>query len=71
MTIYTVNSFPPVKRAFVNGKAINYAFYADTKRGFVRHYDDPPKMHKHGKRLITRTTYGVVTVEFLPGGIRT
>lgn len=62
--IHTIDSYPPVKRVFVDGKEVKKAFYADTKKGFVRCYDDPVKLHKHGKRLITRTIRGDVTVEF-------
>lgn len=64
MTIHTLDSYPPVRRVFIDGAEVKMAFYADTKRGFVRHYDDPVQRHKHGKRAITRTARGAVTVEF-------
>ena len=63
--IYEVDTYPRVKRVLVNGNEVKSVFYADTKKGFVRYYDDPPKMHKHGKRLISRTLWGDVTVELV------
>ena len=63
MSIYEVDSYPRVKRVFVDGVEVKNAFYADTKKGFVRHFDDPIKIHKHGKRAISRTLHGAVTVE--------
>lgn len=62
--VHTIDSYPPVKRVFVDGKEVCMAFYANTKKGIVRCYDDPFKMHKYGKRAITRTLHGTVTVEF-------
>jgi len=46
----------------LDGKPITGVVYADTRKGKVVFYDQPPRMHKHGKRLITRTRYGIVTV---------
>jgi len=60
--IYTVESYPQVKEVLVDGVKIKNAFYADTKKGFVRHYDDPPRVHKHGKDMISRTVHGCVEV---------
>lgn len=50
---------------YVNGKRLNKVLYADTKRGIVDHFDDPPKVDKHGKRLITRRKRGNVRVEVM------
>ncbi len=60
--IHTIDTYPHVRQVFVNGKEVKNAFYADTVKGLVRYYDDPAKMHKHGKRAITRTIRGDVTV---------
>ena len=50
------------RRVLLNGKELRYVTYADTDRGVVRFADDPPKVHKHGKRFIERTRRGVVEV---------
>lgn len=49
----------------VDGIVVNNVVYADTRKGVVRHYDSPPKMHKRGKRPIERTRHGKVAVEFI------
>lgn len=59
--IYTVeNTVKLGKRVkvLVDGVEVNKVFYVDTKKGKVRHYDTPVKVHKHGKRAISRTKYG-------------
>ncbi len=50
------------RKVLLNGKEIGHVIYADTSRGVVRFIDNPPKLHKHGKRLIERTRHGVVEV---------
>lgn len=47
---------------FLNGKPLKSAIYANTRTGKVRVHDDPPKVHKYGKRLIVRTLGGMVEV---------
>lgn len=47
---------------FLNGQLVKRVLYADTRRGLVRVADDPYRVHKHGKRIITRTLRGVVLV---------
>ncbi|MDX3932683.1 MAG: hypothetical protein QHC77_12190 [Stenotrophomonas sp.] len=49
----------------VDGKVVEKVRYADTRKGIVRHYDTPLRIHKHGKRAIERTKHGTVRVEFL------
>lgn len=51
------------RQVYLNGRPINRVLYANTRKGKVRIHDNPPKLHKHGKRLIERTLHGVVTVE--------
>lgn len=51
------------RRVLLNGKVIKRVLYADPKKGKVRVHDDPPKLHKHGKRFIERTLRGIVVVE--------
>ncbi len=48
----------------VDGKVVEKVTYADTRKGIVRHYDTPVRIHKHGKRAIERTKRGTVQVEF-------
>lgn len=64
--IYTIEN--TVKKGLLatvkfNGVKLNNCFYADDEKGIVKFYDDPPKKHKHGKRLISRTRKGVVKVD--------
>lgn len=47
---------------YLNGKPLKNVIYANTRTGKVRVYDDPPKVHKYGKRLIVRTLRGMVEV---------
>lgn len=47
---------------YLNGKRLKNVIYANTRTGKVRLHDDPPKVHKYGKRLIVRTLRGVVEV---------
>ena len=46
----------------LNGKPIGMACYADELRGIVRVYDDPPRLDKYKKRILTRTLHGKVEV---------
>jgi len=50
------------RKVLLNGKEMRNVVYADTERGVVRFSDDPPKVHKHKKRIITRTRHGIVEV---------
>ena len=52
-------------RVFLNGQQIKNCAFADTIKGKVRHYDDPPKCDKYRKRAIQRTKYGKVEVFIL------
>lgn len=54
------------RQVYVDGRPVMRVVYADTRRGIVRYYDDPPKMDKRRKRIIVRTRRGVVTVEPIP-----
>ncbi|WP_169050317.1 hypothetical protein [Stenotrophomonas maltophilia] len=51
----------------VDGQVVEQAFYADTRKGVVRYYVKPLRVHKHGKRAISRTLRGKVEVEFPDG----
>lgn len=50
------------RRVLLNGREMRNVVYADTDRGVVRFLDQPPKVHKHGKRMIERTRHGMVEV---------
>lgn len=52
------------RKVILNGKELKNVVFADTRKGKVRFVDDPPKVHKHKKRVITRTKYGTVEVVF-------
>ena len=48
---------------FVNGKLVKQVFYAHVRKGIVRYFPRPLRVHKYGKRVITRTLRGEVTVQ--------
>ncbi|AMV00057.1 hypothetical protein [Xanthomonas citri] len=50
------------RQVLVDGRTVKRVVYADTRRGLVRYHNDPPKVHKHGKRFIERTRRGAVEV---------
>lgn len=49
----------------LNGELLKRVVYANTRRGLVRVTDAPPKVHKHRKRVISRTLRGKVEVRFI------
>lgn len=55
------------REVYLNGRLVPRVTYANTRAGVLRHYDDPPKVHKHGKRFIQRTKRGVVEVRCIEG----
>ncbi|WP_375581824.1 hypothetical protein ABWH88_06835 [Marinobacter adhaerens] len=65
--IYTVGNTvmigKPVK-VFVNGNKVDGAYYADTERGIVEFYPQPPRIKKPERdQVYSRTLRGKVTVE--------
>lgn len=60
--IHTPHDGGGARDVFVDGRKVNGAFYADTKRGIVDYYPEPLKIHKRGKRVITRRLRGHVEV---------
>ena len=48
---------------FVNGRQVHRAFFVDTRRGIVDYFPEPVRIHKHGKRAISRRLRGRVHVE--------
>lgn len=62
--IHAVGDGRGLRRVTVDGGQVDRVVYADTRKGIVRHHDTPPRLHKHGKRVIERTKRGVVEVEF-------
>ncbi|MEC8822931.1 MAG: hypothetical protein VX673_03060 [Pseudomonadota bacterium] len=65
--IYTVENTVMVGKpvhVYVNGNKIDGAFYADTERGIVKFYPQPPRIKKPERdQIYTRTLRGNVTVE--------
>lgn len=55
------------RRVLVDGQVVEQVFYADTRKGVVRYYVKPLRVHKHGKRAISRTLRGKVEVDFPDG----
>lgn len=53
------------RRVLLNGREMSRVVYADTRKGVVRYYPEPIRIHKHGKRAILKTRRGKVEVEFL------
>lgn len=53
------------RRVLLDGQVVEKVVYADTRKGVVRHYDTPVRLHKHGKRALQRTKHGKVEVEFI------
>lgn len=51
------------RHVFVNGKRVEYCFYADMKRGIARAFRYPYRLDKHGKRALSRQLRGRVEVE--------
>lgn len=53
------------RRVLLDGQVVEKVVYADTRKGVVRYYDTPVRLHKHGKRPVQRTKHGKVEVEFI------
>ena len=51
-----------MRKIFVNGNQVDRVFYADTKKGIVDYYPQPIRVHKHGKRMLSRRLRGHVEV---------
>ncbi len=65
--VHTPHDGRPARRIYVDGKCVWGAFYADTRRGIVDAYRWPVKLHKYGKRALSRRLRGRVTVEYIHG----
>lgn len=69
MAIYTVENTSAIGRrvnVYLNGKELRHVLFADDVKGKVVVYRHPLKLHKYGKRALTKTIYGDVKVEALP-----
>ena len=60
--IHTPDDGRQLRIVYVDGKRVDEVFYADTKRGVVDAYRRPHKIHKYGKRLLTKRHRGKVEV---------
>jgi len=64
-TIENTSEMGQPVEVFLNGKKVDHCIYADTKKGKVVFHPLPLKVHKHKKKVIGKTRYGQVTVEYL------
>lgn len=53
------------RKAFIDGREIPEAIYADTKRGYVVSAMLPLRVDKHKKRVLTKRTWGKVEIVFV------
>lgn len=60
--IHTPNDGRGLRKVLVNCKEVQQCYFADTRRGIARCYREPLRVHKRGKRLLTKTYRGTVTV---------
>jgi hypothetical protein len=60
--IHTPSDGRGPRDVYLDGVLIKRVIMADTKRGIVQVTDDPVKIHKHGKRIISRRARGSVVV---------
>ena len=60
--IHTPNDGRGQRDVFVDGKLVERAFFADTRRGIVRAYKYPLRLDKWRKRVLAETLHGVVDV---------
>lgn len=61
-TLHTLKDWRGKRDVFVNGKMIGMVIMADELRGVVEYFRSPLRVHKHGKRLLTRRVRGIVNV---------
>lgn len=60
--IHTPDDGRGIRDVFVDGQKVGHVFFADTKRGIVDYYPQPPKIDKREKRIISRRLRGRVEV---------
>lgn len=60
--IHTPNDGRGRRDVFLNGQLMQRVVYADVRRGLIRVVDDPIKLCRYRKRVISRTLRGVVSV---------
>ena len=65
--IHTPDDGRGCRDVFVDGRRVDYVFFADTRRGIVDSYRYPFKAHRDGKRPISRRLRGDVVVVFKSG----
>lgn len=65
-TFHSFDDGRGLRRVFVNGNEIQRVIWADTKRGVLEFYPDPPRIHKSRRdEIYTRKLRGTVTVEYI------
>jgi hypothetical protein len=60
--IHTPDDGRGKRSVLLNGRKVQNCIFADTCKGKVVFYDDPPKIHKYRKRAIRHTKYGSVEI---------
>lgn len=55
----------PPARVFLDGVELRRVVAVNRRKGRVRVYDDPIKINKRGKAIISRTLYGAVRIELI------
>lgn len=50
---------------FLNGKPLDNCVYANERKSKVRVIPRPIRLHKYRKRVLEKTLYGRVTVQFI------
>jgi len=63
--IHTCDDGRGRRLVMVDGKPVEKVFYADTRKGVVRYFATPMRLHKRRKRAIERTKRGKVEIEFI------
>lgn len=62
--IHTPRDGRGFRDVYVNGGLVKKAFYADTRKGVVRHYLTPLRLNKSRDCAATRTKRGKVTIKW-------
>lgn len=60
--IHTPHDGRATRDVFVDGKLVERAFFADTRRGIVCAFKHPLRLDRWRKRVLSETLHGVVEV---------
>ncbi|WP_339617202.1 hypothetical protein [uncultured Gilvimarinus sp.] len=63
--IHEVGDNRGLRKIYLNGGLIDWAFYADTRKGFVGYYPAPVRLNKRrGDRALSRRKRGKVVIKW-------